>query len=344
MSDPVVITPPAPPSGFASPPPPAPPASELRTVSAAVNRRGETLSDLLVQAGLHTALLKTGGSVASSFEMTLRMLTRTLGSTQMAGADPAIAAPVQWAGLVNVAPAVPHLVDLLATVPLTSNSVTYTRLSYKALGNKAAKVAEGAAKPESILAATPATVTVDTWAHWLDATKQALADVAGLQAMVETILREGLVDKIDVDVFAVMTTAGNFTPFAGAATGETVGDGIARAVAQVAANGGRGITAAVNSGDALTQALAKGTDGHYLGMPPGLGATVVPVPVVPAGMVLAFASGSVLFGDREQVNVQLGLKNDDFVKNLVTILCEARGAVLPMNPTQVAYGAVTAAA
>src|SRR5262249_5371944 len=159
------------------------------------------------------------------------------------------------------------------------------------------KVPEGTAKPMSTLAATPATVNVATWAHWVDATKQALADIAGLQATVETILREGLLDKIDVDVFADMTAAGNFTAFTGAQTGESVGDGIARAVAQVALAGGRSITAAVNPADALTQQLAKASgSGIYLGLPPGLQASIAPLAVVPAGKVLAFASGAVLFG------------------------------------------------
>lgn len=45
-------------------------------------------------------------------------------------------------------------------------------------GNKAAKVQELAAKPESFLQSEQVTQTIDTWAHWLPASKQVLDDVA----------------------------------------------------------------------------------------------------------------------------------------------------------------------
>jgi hypothetical protein len=255
-----------------------------------------------------------------------------------------IVPPVQaLAPISGYLPFTPMLIDLVPSQPVTAASVIQNRIEYTTPdGNKAAVVPEGTAKPESQLVAASTTLNMETWAHWIQVSTQALADTASLQALIDQILTQGLREKISAGIFGRFTTAGNFTPFAGAVAGESVGDGIARAVAQLATVGGQGIVAAVNPNDLLTQQLAKATgSGVYLGLPPGLTAQVVPSAQVPAGNVLAWASGFGFWANREEITVMLGMIDKQFIQNLRTILAETRGNLVINMPRLVTYGPVT---
>jgi hypothetical protein len=213
---------------------------------------------------------------------------------------------------------------------VAANTVSYVRLGYSTdspEGNKAAKVAELAEKPESNIEATPVTVEIATWAHWIETSKQVLDDTEELKAVLDGILRGGLLDKIDLGVFTTMTTSGNYTAFT-PTSGETVGDAVA-----------------LNPTDYLTMQLTKAdTSGNYLGTPPNLASRVVSAPAVTAGTILAFAPGSgAAWADREGVNLTMGLRNDQFTRNAVTLLAEARGETMIRNPNHIAFGDVTAA-
>jgi hypothetical protein len=239
-------------------------------------------------------------------------------------------------------PFTPMLIDLVPSQPVTAASVIQNRIEYGAGGNLGAVVPEGTAKPESQLVAASTTLNMETWAHWIQVSTQALADTASLSALIDQILTQGLREKISGGIFARFTSAGNFTAFAGAVAGESVGDGIARAVAQLAVVGGQGIVAAVNPNDLLSQQLAKATgSGVYLGLPPGLTAQVVPSAQVPAGNVLAWASGFGFWANREEITVMLGMIDKQFIQNLRTILAETRGNLVINIPRLVVYGPVT---
>ncbi|MEO8103121.1 MAG: phage major capsid protein [Betaproteobacteria bacterium] len=253
--------------------------------------------------------------------------------------------PPQNGGLVSgYRPPIERLINLLPSRPVTANSLTYIRVSYEVPdGNAAAVVAEGATKPRSSVVTVPVTLEMATFAHWLDASKQILADVTELQGLLDAILRGGLLDKVDLSVYATLTAIGNFTAFVPVA-GEPLGDSVARIAAYIANVGGSNIIVALNPGDFLTMQLVKAAGGGtYLGLPANLASRVVAVPAVAAGKLLAFAPTSgVSWADREGVNVVVGLKNDDFVKNMVTVLCESRGETLVRDAAHVAYGNATA--
>jgi len=78
--------------------------------------------------------------------------------------------------------------------------------------------------------------------------------------------------------------------------------------------------------------LTKGTDGHYI-MPPfstAGGATIggvriVENPGVTAGDYVIGDFSKAIFYQREGINIMVGWENDDFTKNLVTIIGELRG-------------------
>jgi HK97 family phage major capsid protein len=206
----------------------------------------------------------------------------------------------------------------------------------------AAKVAELAPKPESNVQTEPVTLEIPTFAHWTEVSKQILDDVAELRAILDGILRGGLLDVVDADIYDVLTTGGNYTAFS--PVGAVIGDNVARIAAQIANQGGSNIVVGLNPTDFLTMQLAKAsTAGSYLGIPPNLASRVVSVAAVAQSKILAFAPFSgASWADREGVNVVAGLRNDQFTRNALSLLAECRGATLVRDPGHVAYGDVTA--
>ena len=71
----------------------------------------------------------------------------------------------------------------------------------------AAVVAEGAAKPEAAFTVTPKTATLDTIAHWVQITRQALDDASYIRSMIEGKLRRGLLNKAEADMAAAIDAA-----------------------------------------------------------------------------------------------------------------------------------------
>ena len=242
-------------------------------------------------------------------------------------------------------PPIARLINLLPSQKVTSNKVTFVRINYTSgspAGNQAATVAERVAKPESSVETELVEIDIATYAHWLDSPKQLLDDVTELQNILDGILTGGLLDKVDVGIYAnLIANATDFTP----QSGEAIGDSVARAAAQLAQVGGQNIIVTLNPTDYLSMQLAKAEgSGEYLGVPASLASRVVAVPAVASGKMLAFAPGSgAAWADREGVSVQIGLKNDDFTRNIRTILCECRGATMVRDEQHVVYGDLTAA-
>ena len=84
--------------------------------------------------------------------------------------------------------------------------------------NNAAPVAEATAasgssgaKPESGLALSRVTETVKTIAHWLPATKRALADAGQIRTLVDNFLRYGLEEELEDQMVNGDGTGENFT-------------------------------------------------------------------------------------------------------------------------------------
>ncbi len=238
-----------------------------------------------------------------------------------------------------------RLIELLPSIPATSGSMDWVEINYNdggsppAARSAAAKVTEGSAKPQSHISTTPVSVSIPTWAHWMDVSRQVLADVPALRGILDSLLTDGLLDNVDEGIYDNLTTGGHYTPFTPTAS-ESIGDGAARIAAKIVNAGGRNVVVAINPDDYLSMQLAKAdSSGVYLGLPPTLAATVVAVPAVESGKLLAFAPGSgAAWADRDGVAVVAGLKNDDLTRNLMTLLCEARGEVLRYNVKHVAFG------
>ena len=92
--------------------------------------------------------------------------------------------------------------------------------------------------------------------------------------------------------------------------------------------------------------LLKDSTGQYIiGQPQGnIGATLWGLPVVPSMamtidkvLVGAFGTAAQIF-DRWTTTIETGYENDDFTKNLVTILAEKRVALATYRPGAFIYG------
>ena len=148
----------------------------------------------------------------------------------LTGSD-ATVAPDRKPGIVSGASIPFSMEALLPSLPTSSNAIEFTREN--TFTNSAAEAAEGAQKGESALTWTLVNMPVSTVAHWIKISKQLAADAPALAAYVNTRMRYGVNQKVDVQLVVGDGTApnisgtydtGNFTAhgYANAALGSTL--------------------------------------------------------------------------------------------------------------------------
>lgn len=230
----------------------------------------------------------------------------------------------------------------------TAGAVSYLRES--SFTNLAAPVAEGQPKPKSDKVFAPVTAPVETIAHYFKASRQSWEDVAGLSAVIENngIYGVALAEDdqlingtgVSPQLHGILLNAVT-GPAAG--TGETLIDSIGLAVFDLAAKGYVPDGAIINPADYGAVAMMKNLQGNYLFANPidysgvtrawGVRLVMSSKMAVGTGVVGAFQGNSLIL-DREEVNVQVAAQNeDDFIKNMLTILIEERLVLLVSNAT-----------
>ncbi len=332
--------------------------NELKTHAQAVEQPTAPLRPIAGAARSLSEAVRADGLVARMVQagrarVDVPMDIRALGSDQALSPAPGYA--VQPANLGPISThhgIVSRLLFALASIPIAgSNSVTYTRVSYApddsspstGTGNRAARVQELAAKPESELDTQEITQALDTWAHHLPCSRQVLDDVSGLRALLDVTLIAGLLDKTDAGLFADMTSALRYTAYT-PTSGDSIGDAIARAATLLVNAGAVSVKVALNPNTILAMSIAKASgSGEYLGMPSNIPGSIVSSASVPAGKLLAWADTGAVWASREGVSVVAGLNADDFTKNKITLLAEHRGSVLTLDAQHVLYGNATTA-
>lgn len=248
--------------------------------------------------------------------------------------------------------------DLLGSGQTISNSVEFMRQT--GFTNAAAPVAEGALKPESQITFELADAKVKTIATWVKASRQILADAPLLRSTIDGELTYGISFVEEGQLLHGDGTGQNLNGIIPQATayettrnqtGDTRFDTILHAIeqAEIADLPASGVI--LSTSDWFRMIGTKGTDDHYLS---GLGplSNAPPrlwqLPVVwtnslAAGdfLVGAFESAVTLF-DRQQTTIEVGHVNDDFIKNLVTILAEERVALAVKRPEALITGSFPA--
>ncbi len=245
--------------------------------------------------------------------------------------------------------------DLLSQGRMDGGALEYVKET--GFTNSAAPVAETVKKAESTLKFDLVSTTAKVIAHFVKASRQILDDASQLASYIDGRLRYGLAyveenqllngDGTGQNLLGIIPQATAFAaPFDPAGT-ETGIDNIRLAMLQatLAEYPSSGIV--MHPSDWARIELLKDTTGRYLiGNPQSvIGATLWGLPVVQTQAIAvdkfltgAFQLGAQIF-DRWQARVEVATENeDDFVKNLVTILAEERLALAVYRPQAFVYG------
>lgn len=244
--------------------------------------------------------------------------------------------------------------DLLMPGQMDGSTLEYVQET--GFNNNAAPVAEGAAKPQSDIKLALISTTAKVIAHTSKASRQILDDASQLRSYIDGRLRYGLAFKEELQLLSgdgtgqnllgIIPQATAYSPaFAPAA--ETVIDKLRLAMLQAALAEYPATGHVMNPIDWARVETTKDSEGRYIiGNPGGEGpASLWKLPVVETQAIAvdkfltgAFRLGAQVF-DRWQARVELATENeDDFVKNMVTMLCEERLALAVYRPEAFIYG------
>lgn len=237
--------------------------------------------------------------------------------------------------------------DLLTPGRMDGNTLEYVKET--GFTNSAAPVAEAAAKPESDIKFDLVSTSAKVIAHWFKASKQVLSDISQLQSIIDQRLLYGLAYVEELQILNGDGTGQNMNGIVTQASAFsapiTVSDlnkfdvlRLAMLQAVLAEYPATGHI--LHPSDWAEMEMMKDGEGRYLiGNPQGTasptlwGLPVVATQAMAEGDFLtgAFRLGAQLF-DRWDARVETGYVNDDFTKNLVTILGEERVALAVYRP------------
>jgi HK97 family phage major capsid protein len=259
-----------------------------------------------------------------------------------------------------------RFLDLIPTGTTDSNMIQYVQVT--AIPASAAPVAEEAIKPAQGLTTVDATSPVRTIAGYIKVARQSMDDASGLASMINQLLPYDVRRQIEQQVIAgngsgqnltgLLNTSGIAAAPSALAAGDNVADALLRAMTLIILADGEPNFAAIHPltwQDLLMMRETGGTgsarSGQYLYGGPGT------APQYPGGVASQTVWGLGLIpstkvtqqnpvvGDsqacqllvREGVNVKASDSDqDDFIRNRVTILAEARVAFLVWRPMWIA--------
>lgn len=317
-------------------------------------RRSMSMGELVSRDESVRAFAKAGrrGSVTIDVQAAI---------TSVDGSGGALIQPTRVPGIVSPPDRRMTVIDLLARGTTNSNSIEYVRET--GFTNSAAPVAEApvSPKPESDLEFELLSAPVVTIAHWVHASRQVLQDAGMLESYINNRLRYGLElvkesqvlngPGTGVNMLGLIPQAAAYSNPGVVVTGETAIDRIRIAMLQVALAEYSADGIVLNPIDWAQIELNKDLENRYLiANPQGItsptlwGVPVVATTAMAAGQFLtgAFQLGA-QYWDREQTTVMVSTEDrDNFVRNMVTILAETRGALTVYRPEAFVVGDVEA--
>lgn len=269
-----------------------------------------------------------------------------------------IADPDRVAGIAGLGMQRLMIRDLFRKGRTTSDSVQFWRQTART--NNAAAVSENpsAGKPESSIGGSLQTANVVTIAHFEKASKQVLSDTAMLQSFIDNDLRYGLRvaeedqllygDGTGINMNGVHTQATAYSEPSGVnVSNETRADRLRLGILQTELSDFYADSIVLGLVDWCNIELQKDSQNAYLfanpfGMmiPTLWGRPVAASASVDTGdwLVGAFQTAATLW-DRELMSVSIAYENqDDFIKNMVTLLCELREALTIKQTTAFTKG------
>lgn len=290
----------------------------------------------------------TRGKADLRVKATLTSLT-----TDAAGSVGDAIAPTRQPGLQEMPQRRMTVRDLLTQGRMDANSIEY--VVETGFTNSAAPVAEGAAKPESDLKFDLTSTSAKVIAHWMKASRQVLDDISFLRTTIDQRLIYGLAyaeenqllngDGTGQNLKGLIPSATAYSaPFT--LTSPTEIDTMRLAMLQAALAEYPATGMVMHPSDWARIELTKDDMGRYvIGNPQGtIAPTLWGLPVVATQamtidkyLVGAFQLGAQVF-DRWDARVEAAYVNDDFTKNLITILAEERLALAVYRPEAFVYG------
>lgn len=290
----------------------------------------------------------TSGRVDARFKATISSAT-----TNAAGSAGAGVQTTRLPGILELPQRRMTVRDLLSQGRMDGSTLEYVRET--GFTNSAAPVAELAAKPESDLRFDLVSTSAKVIAHWMKASRQILSDFAQLRSVIDQRLMYGLAfaeenqllngDGTGQNLNGIIPQATAFTaPITITTPTEIDNLRLAMLQAELALFPSTGVV--LNPKDWARIELEKDTTGRYIiGNPQGtISPTIWGLPVVTTQAIAedkflagAFKLGAQVF-DRWDARVEVGYVNDDFTKNLVTILAEERLALAVYRPEAFVFG------
>lgn len=295
------------------------------------------------------------GGTGLKFEQPLfdRSMKTLIDSTALGSSTPGILVPERIGGIVGPPMRRTRVRDLIPFSTTQNNAVEFVKENV--FTNAASPQVEGSDKGESALTFLIAYANVQTLAHWIPATRQALDDLAQLQSYIDTRLLAGLADLEDAELLrgdgtgvhlnGIQTQA---TAVAGtyAAAGDTAIDLVCNAITELEDSDYVADGLVVHPSDWRKMTKIKTDDGgankgmYLLGGP---GSSAAPrlwdLPVVrttaqsKGTFLVGQFSGSVQGYDRMQSGIDVSNSHSDyFVKNKVAIRAEERITVAVFRP------------
>jgi len=277
---------------------------------------------------------KSGRSV----QFTLKAAGTMALSTNVTGQVPAAE---REQGITRIVRRNPYILQLVNVGTIMSN--VWEWVEQKNLDGGAAMTAEGAAKSQADFDLVVASANVKKVTAYIKVTKEMLDDVELMRSEIDQELTELINLKIDdqllngtgltVNLTGITTNATAWAAgsFALAIPTPTKWDALRTAINQVRVNLFEPNYIVMHPSDVTAMELSKDTTGQYV-MPPfaALDGTIVSGIRVVANtgvtidkfLVGDFSKSGVRF--KEGLTINVGYENDDFTKNLVTILAEAR--------------------
>lgn len=244
--------------------------------------------------------------------------------------------------------------DLLTPGRMDGNTLEYVKET--GFTNGAGMVAEGAAKPSSDIKLDLVSTSAKVIAHWMKASRQVLDDISQLRSMIDQRLLYGLAYKEETQLLNGDGTGQNLlgiipqaTAYAAPITlsSPTSIDLMRLAMLQAALAEYPATGHVMHPSDwAWIETLKDSTGQYLIGNPQGtIAPTLWGLPVVTTQAISvdkfltgAFRMGAQVF-DRWLARVEVATENeDDFIKNLVTILAEERLALAVYRPEAFIYG------
>lgn len=284
--------------------------------------------------------------------------TLTSATTDAAGSVGDAIAPTRLAGIQEMPQRRTTVRDLITPGQMGGNALEYVQET--GFTNGAGMVAEGDTKPSSDIKLDLKTTSAKVIAHWMKASKQVLDDIPQLRSMIDQRLNYGLELKEEGQILNGDGTGQNLLGIIPQATAYVapialedinIIDVMRLAQLQAALAEYPATGHVLNPTDwAYIETLKDNIGRYIIGNPQGsTSPTLWRLPVVETQAIAArkfltgaFRQGAQIF-DRWESRIEVGFVNDDFIKNLVTILGEERLALAVYRPEAFIYGDFDAA-